>query len=421
MTSLNQQNVINSRLFAALCLGFSSGLPLALTSSTLQAWFTESGINLLTIGFVSFVGLPYVLKFMWAPLMDHFFIPRLGRRRGWVLLTQFAVALALFALATMQPNTQTQSMLWMALLVAFLAASQDVSIDAYRTDLLLPKERGLGAAYFVFAFRVATLVSGGLALLCAQYLGWKITYQIMALIMLLSMFPTYIAPTLVEPKPLPNLLQNINAALRDLLRRDNIVITLFFICLYKFGCALAMSLNTTFLLRGLGFSLAEVGVASKSVIFLAVVLGAFVGGLMLTKWNLYRGLIIFGFLQAVAILAFAVLAFSYQAMMIDATQKFMLMAVALFLENFFSGMGTAAFFAFLMSLCQQRYSATQYALFSALDALPRVVLGPLAAVLVTQVGWTEFYIWAFLLSFPGLVLLMFLKQKVLYGEHATAS
>lgn len=421
MPTATQQNVINSRLFAALCLGFSSGLPLALTSSTLQAWFTESGINLLTIGFISLVGLPYVFKFLWAPLMDYFSIPRLGRRRGWVLLTQFGVALSLLALGSMQPDKQTQAMIGVALLVAFLAASQDISVDAYRTDLLQENERGLGAAYFVFAFRMAALVSGGLALLCAQYLGWKMTYQIMAFMMLLSMLTVYIAPAVIEHKPLPNLFQNVQAALQDLLQRHNIVIVLLFICLYKFGCALAMSLNTTFLLRGLGFSLAEVGVVSKSVIFFAVVLGAFTGGILLTRWNLYRGLLVFGILQAVAILGFALLAMSHQAMLVDSAQKFLLMGLVLFLENFFSGMGTAAFFAFLMSLCQQRYSATQYALFSALDALPRVVLGPLAAILVKQVGWTEFYVWAFLFSFPGLILLVFLKQKVFYGEHATAN
>lgn len=412
MSSLSSKALFNNRLLAILFLGFSSGLPLALTTSTLQAWFTKANINIVTIGALSLLGIPYTLKFLWAPIMDHYSLRLFGKRRGWILLMQLCVAVTLLLLANMDPSTQTNMMALIALTVAFFSASQDIAIDAYRTDVLLPEERGLGASYFVFAYRIAMLVSGGLALICADYLGWKVTYQLMALLILLSMLPTFFAPHTVEAPTAKNLFRTISASLLDLLQREKIVLLFLFIIFYKFGDAFAMSLMTPFLINGLGFSLTEVGSAYKIVSFIAVILGGFTGGLILLRWNIYRALLVFGLAQSFSNLTFVVLAL--------AGKNFLLMTSSIFIENFCSGLSTAAFFAFLMSLCNQRFSAGQYALLSAIASLGRVFLGPIAGVVVQNVGWVQFYIWSFVLCLPGILFLMLLKDKVFQHAHAAA-
>lgn len=402
----------NPRLMAALLLGFSAGLPLALTASTLQAWFTNANVNLAVIGALSLVGIPYTLKFLWAPFLDFYQVPKLGLRKGWILIMQLCIAAALFALANMNPATEAVAISLIALLTAFLAATQDVAIDAYRTDVLTESERGLGAAYYVFTYRLAVVASGGLALVFADFYGWKITYEVMALLMLLVMALTLRAPTVAhEPASEQNVWQTMTVALGDLLNRDNIIILLLFVMFYKFGDALALSLMTNFLLHGLGFSLTEVGLAYKIVSFVATVLGAFVGGAILTRRNIYYGLMMFGLAQAFSNLMFVILAY--------VGKNFSLMAVSMFIENFCSGLSTAAFLAFLMSICNKKYTATQYALLSAIASLARVFMGPVAAVIVERFGWTQFFICSFILSFPGILLLLLLKEKVMTYAHAT--
>lgn len=405
--------LINTRLLAVLCLGFSSGLPLALTGSTLQAWFTEAHINLVTIGALSLLGIPYTLKFLWAPLMDQYGFPRLGKRCGWILAMQAALVISLLLLANMDPAHQAAKMGVVALVIAFFAASQDIAYDAYRTDVLAENERGLGSAYTVFAYRVAVLLSGGLALVFADYLGWKMTYEIMAGLVLLSMLATYKAPRPLELAPASNtVLSTAIDSLKDLLQREKVVFLLLFIIFYKFGDALALTLMTNFLLKGLGFSLTEVGLAYKTVSFIATILGAFAGGVILTRWNLYRALLVFGVAQAFSNLLFALLAL--------VGKHFTLMAVSIFIENFCSGLSTAALLAFMMSLCNHRYTAGQFALLSAFASLGRVFLGPLAGVMVANIGWVQFYVWSFVLCFPGIFFLVLLKDRVLSHAHVIA-
>jgi PAT family beta-lactamase induction signal transducer AmpG len=315
------------------------------------------------------------------------------------------LVIALILLANMNPTSQASKMGVIALVIAFLSASQDVAVDAYRTDILHVNERGLGAAYYVFAYRIALLLSGGLALVCADYLGWKLTYEIMAALMLLSMLSTYNAPDVVdETPPSQNVLKAISASIADLLTREKIVWILLLIVFYKLGDALALSLMTNFLLHGLGFTLTEVGVAYKVVSFVATVLGAFVGGLVLLRWNIYRALLWFGLAQAFSNLTFVLLAM--------VGKQFSLMAASIFIENFCSGLSTAALMAFLMSLCNHRYTAGQYALLSAIASLGRVFLGPIAGLMVLNMGWVQFYIWSFALCFPGIFFLVFLREKV---------
>ncbi len=397
--------IINPRLLAVLLLGFASGLPLALTGSTLQAWMTEANVSLAAIGALSLVGIPYTLKFLWAPLLDYLRIPFLGLRRGWIMLTQICLILALIGLAGVDPLIQPGVVYALALTIAFFSASQDVAIDAYRADILKTEERGLGAAYSVFAYRMAMLFSGGLALVMAAYIGWRTTYLLMALVLSIALIGTYFAPLVTEKKVVgQGMMKAMTQGLWNLLQREKIVLLLIFLLFYKIGDALALQLMTNFLLHGLGFTLTEVGLAYKFVSFFASISGAFVGGLILTRLPIFNGLFIFGILQAFSNLMFVVLALY--------GKHFVLMASAIFIENFCSGLSTAALIAFMMSLCDHRFTATQFALLSAITSLGRVFLGPLAAFMVQQLGWAEFYSWTVVLSFPGLLLLLLLKDEV---------
>ena len=401
----------NPRLMAALLLGFSSGLPLALTGSTLQAWFTDANVSLAAIGALSLIGVPYTLKFLWSPFLDYYQLPKLGMRKGWIVVTQLGVAVALYLMAHMNPQVDVLMISILALLTATLAATQDVAIDAYRTDILKDDERGLGAAYYVFTYRLAMVASGGLAMIFADYYGWKLTYELMAVLMLLLMAVTFRTPSIQhEASSEPNFWQSMRVSAKDLMRRENIVILLLFVMLYKFGDALALSLMTNFLLHGLGFTKTEVGFAYKIMSFAATILGAFVGGAILTRKSVYYGLIVFGFAQAFSNLMFVLLA--------AVGKSFSLMALSVFIENFCSGLSTAAFIAFLMSMCNKKYTASQYALLSAVASLGRVYLGPVAAWMVASFGWTLFFIWSFVLSFPGILLLIILKEKVMVYAHS---
>jgi PAT family beta-lactamase induction signal transducer AmpG len=402
---------MQTRLTTVFLLGLASGLPLALTGTTLQAWYTESSVSLLAIGFLSFLGLPYTFKFFWAPVMDHYpFLLRGGRRKGWIISTQLGLSAVLMLMASLSPTTQPVLIGALALFVAFLSASQDIAIDAYRTELLQDDERGLGAAYFVFAYRLAMLASGGLALVMAAFWGWAATYCLMSALMLVLMLPVVFAPclpSLSAAKP-ANVWATTRFALTNILQRDNVILLLLFVVFYKLGDALALSLMTNFLLHGLGFSLVDVGLAYKTVSFLGVVLGAMLGGYVLKTWPLYRGLLWFGLAQAFSNLLFVMLAYAGKVMS--------LMVFSIFIENFCSGMSTAAFFAFLMSVCHRDFAATQFALFSALASIGRVLLGPVAGLMVLHLGWVSFYSWAFLLSFPGLLLLSVLQHEHIIEE-----
>lgn len=405
MSEVIKKTLINQRLIAVLFMGFAAGLPLSLVGATLQAWYTQANISVVTVGALTLVGIPYTLKFLWAPLMDYPGFTRFGRR-GWIVLAQLALAVLLYALSQMQPGSQAALMGVLALIIAFFSATQDIAIDAYRTDILEVSERGLGSAYYVATYRLAVLLSGGLGLVLADYIGWQSTYQWMSVLMLLSMIATYVAPREKLEVLTANggLFEVVKTSLADLLKRDKLILLLLFIIFYKIGDALALSLMTNFLLHGLGFSLTEVGVAYKLVSFFATIAGAFVGGLLLIRWNIYRALMLFGMAQAFSNLMFVWLAI--------AGKVFTLMAASIFIENFCSGLSTAAFMAFLMSLCNKRYTAGQYALLSAVASLGRVFLGPVAGLIVKEIGWVQFYMFAFSLSFPGLFILILLKERV---------
>ena len=497
------------RLAVVVLLGFASGLPLALTGQAMQAWLSMEGLDVATIGFLSLVGLPYTFKFLWAPLMDRFDLPWLGRRRGWLVLTQCALGGALLLLASTSPSGATRAFALLAVAVAFVSASQDVVIDAYRTDLLPARERGLGSSLNVMGYRLAMILSGGVALIWADPTqgggwSWPQVYRFMAGLM----FGAALLSALLLPKvPMPDLKPT--AARRDLLgfaavlaavalgyglsdrfappiahallgpllagsalpaalqtRWENLAALLLgigftlplaawaarrarfetllgglrsyfsqrgaaaflaFIVLYKLGDAFAGSLMTPFLLQSMAYSAAEVGVVNKVIGLWLTIGGALLGGVLMLRLGLWRALLLFGVLQMASNLGFWWLAVSGKGLMpglvlpafdwgfvqlraptpVDGG---LLMVIAF--ENLSGGMGTAAFVAFLMSLCNQRFTATQYALLSAFASVGRVWVGPLAGVLAESIGWPAFFIVSTAAALPALAMLWWLRASV---------
>lgn len=454
------------RMAAMLALGFASGLPLALSAGTLQAWLTVEGVDIRTIGYFALVGLPYTFKFVWAPLVDRFEPPRMPRRRGWLVCTQLGLALVCFLIAGVDPTGQTQMLAALAVALAFLSASQDVVFDAYRSDLLEERERGAGAAVSVLGYRLAMLVSGGLALIIAdQWLGWPNTYRLMGGLMALAAIVSLLAPGVVDARTrlasarrelvgfaamvgagvlvfaltrivptnwagsgdfarlawnTASMLAAFGAALFAARRagfpsfvepwdafftRERAAWLLALIVFYKLGDAFAGSLSTTFLIRGAGFTPTEVGAVNKVLGLTATIVGALVGGAWLARTTLYRALMVFGILQAVSNFGYWLIAVL--------PKNYALMATAIGVENLCGGMGTAAFVAFLMALTDRRYSAAQYALLSALAAVGRIYVGPAAGVMVAAVGWAPFFMLTVLTALPGLVILWWLRKPML--------
>jgi MFS transporter, PAT family, beta-lactamase induction signal transducer AmpG len=412
-------------------------------------------------------GLPYTFKFVWAPLIDRFEPPLLGRRRGWLLLTQLALSAACFAMARFDPNTSIVALGALAVLVAFLSASQDVVFDAYRADLLDPRERGAGAAVSVLGYRLAMLVSGGLALILAdQWLGWPDTYRLMGALFLVMGVVTMMSPRLAVQKRIasdarrewqgfvamlaggaatwyllsrgfglllpeaPTRFERLGADTVSLLMafgaglwaarrigfpsfvepwdsfftRRHAAALLALIVFYKLGDAFAGTLSTAFLIRGAGFTATEVGAVNKVLGLTATILGAVVGGALLTRVSLYRALLWFGVLQAVSNFGYWLIAVM--------PKNYLLMATAIGFENLCGGLGTAAFVAFLMALTDKRFSAAQYALLSALAAVGRVYVGPAAGVMVEGLGWPTFFLFTVAAALPGLALLYWLRREV---------
>lgn len=403
----------NRRIFSVALLGFASGLPLALGAGTLQAWLASAAVDIRTIGIFALTGLPYLLKPLWAPLLDRYAVPGLGRRRGWLLITQLAIAVILVAMASCSPQASLSLLGVLALSLAFFSASQDIVFDAYRTELLPVAERGPGAATSVLFYRLAMLVSGALALILADRIGWQPTYLLMAGLMALIMLVTLLAPepqAAGQPRSLP---EAVISPLKEFLGRPQALVFLLLIVLYKLGDAAAGSLSSAFLISGVGFTAGEVGTINKGLGLIATLVGALLGGGLLTRLRLYRALWLFGILQALTNLLFMALAL--------AGHSYGLLLLAVAGENLAGGMGTVAFVALLMALCDRRYTAAQYALLSALAALGRILLGPVAGYVVSMWGWPNFFLLTFVIALPGLGLLWYLRQPVAAVELRAAT
>ncbi len=394
----------NRRMAFVLMLNFSSTLPFALASSTLQAWYTTAHVSVVEVGMLSLVGFPALAKWLWAPLFDRFSLNFLDRRRGWMLLSQVMLALTLCVMSTLSPQHTPVLLALCAVCLSFFMTIQDITINAYQVDILTADERGMGAACSSTAGRFALILSGGVAIAMAAYLGWHKVYLLFALGMLLMTIITYFAPSVPTVSSMPMAINKVvKEAMSNFWVKPGAVAMLFLIVFYKFGDAFTISLTTFFFIK-LGFSLVQIGVLYKTVMMVSALLGGFIGGALLPRLGLYRGLLYFGLLQAFANLSYLLLA---------VVGKNTVLAVGvMFLDYCSSGVGTVAFVALLMGMCDRRFSATQYACFSAIAMIGRVVIGPVSGVLVAHLGWVWFYLITFACSFPGVVLVKRLKQRI---------
>jgi PAT family beta-lactamase induction signal transducer AmpG len=396
----------NWRVFSVGLLGFSSGLPLALSNPTLQAWFTTAGLSLKTIGWVTLIGQAYVFKFLWAPLLDRLPPPFLGRRRGWIVLMQLLCGAALISMSFYTPQGAATTIAFFGVLLAFASATQDIAFDAHRTDLLRPEERGWGTALTQGGYRTAMLVSGALALILADHVGWAWTYRLMGALMLAAILVTIASPDAPDESPARSFAEAVVQPFADFFRRYGALALawLALMVLYKLCDAFALSLSTTFLLRVPQFSLTQLGAINKTFGLAAGLCGALAGGWVVTRMRLFPALLVLGVLQALVNLGYIWL--------VHSGPDLLALAIVVGAENFFSGLGSTAFVVLVTALCNVRYSATQYALLSSLSAVGRVFLGPLAAWLVPQVGWSNFFAITALSALPGLLLILALRRAI---------
>jgi MFS transporter, PAT family, beta-lactamase induction signal transducer AmpG len=392
------------RLSSVLLLAFSSGLPLALVGGTLQMMYISHGFSKVQIGQITLLSLPYTLKFLWAPIMDRFVPMRLGRRRSWILLTQFLLICGLILMSMLPPSHTNSFLLLAALFVAFMSASQDISIDAYRTDVLQPSERGMGASLNTVGYRFAMLVSGAFAVALAVKTSWQYSYLLMAVLLLVCMFATYFTAQPKELSPPKSMRQAVIEPVHNFLQRDHVLALIFFILIYKLCDAFALSLSSLFLVRGVGFSIITVANTTKFVGLAASLLGAIAGGMCYKKIGLWRALFLFGVLQTASNGTYLLLALTHKS--------YITMCGAVFIEFFCSGISAVAFVAFLMSLCNHKYTAAQYAIFSALAALAHAVIGPFAGVFASHYSWAIFYSLSIVLGLPALFMLLWMKNKI---------
>lgn len=394
----------NRRIAAFMLLGLASGLPYNLTDSTLQAWLKTTGVSNTDIGLLSLIGLAYTIKPLWAPLLDRYALPWLGRRRGWIFLFQVALAAALVWLAFHGPEGGLVPFAAAALVIAALSASQDIVIDAYRTDAARSSERGPAATAANLGYRIASYFALSGALLIADYTGWRVTYLVMAGVMLAFTAATVWAPEPEAAPPPPRTLRDaVVEPLRQLLGTEGTLVLIAALVLYKVGDAFALRLFTPFLMDT-GFSLTEIALATKTVMLAANIAGAIAGGLWIVKLGLLRGLLLFGALQAVTNLLYMGVSVAGHDMTV--------MVTAVALDNFFGAMGNTALVVFVMALCDKRFSAFQYALLSALAVLPRNVLGWPAGFLADDIGWTSFYLVTFFTALPGLFMMWWMRDRI---------
>ncbi len=393
--------VLKSRkLLSLLFLGFASGLPLFLTSRTLQVWLTEAQVDLGLIGWLSLVRLPYTLKFLWSPFLDRFIPPFLGRRRGWLVLTQGGLMIAIACMAFQNPKQALNLLAINALIIAFLSATQDIAGDAYRTDILETHELGLGASTWILGYRLAILTTSSVALILADYLPWAAIYLLMAMLMGVGIVAAFFAPEPVDQERSPaTLVDAIYLPFQEFFQRQGLlfgIVVLAFILLFKFGDALVGNMATSFLVD-IGFTKKVIGAVQGGWGFVATTLGVVLGGGILTKVGINKALWIFGGLQALSNL-------SYFGLSLIGKNETALLAV-ISIENLCAGMVTSVFVAYLMSLCNQKFSATQFALLSSLMAAGNDILSAPAGEIVKILGWSNFFAATIAASIPGMLLL----------------
>ncbi len=383
-------------MLVALLMGFSCGLPLLLTLSLLQAWMKETGVDLATIGLFSLVGLPYTLKFLWSPVLDRYVPPFLGRRRGWLLLIQVLLMLAIAGLGLTDPGHQPAMVAVAAMAVTFFSASQDIVVDAYRREDLSDRELGLGSSLYVNGYRVGMLLAGSGGLILADHFSFAQVYLLLAACLGVGIATTLLCrepPARETPKSFGEAVMH---PFIDYFRRDQALVILLFILLYKIGDQMASTMTVPFYLDA-GFTKTEIGAVAKLFGFWATIGGGLLGGIILLRLDMLRSLWFFGILQAVSTAGFALLA-------VVGAHLGLLAAVISF-ENLSGGMGTAAYVAYMASLTNKKFTATQYALLSSLMGIPRVVASAPTGLLAQSLGWVMFFLFCSLAALPGLLLI----------------
>jgi len=389
--------LLSRRMQVAFAMGFCSGLPLLLTMGVLQAWMKERGIDLTWIGMITLVQIPYTWKFVWAPLMDRFTPPFFGRRRGWLLIAQLMLIFSIISLGDCDPVRHPALMVTAAVMVAFFSATQDIVIDAYRREDLPDEELGLGSSMYIYGYRLGMLLAGGGGLILADHMPFSRVYLIMAGCMLPGVLITVLTPEPVVPAGIPRSLKEaVFEPLTDYFTRPNALWILAFILLYKIGDTMASAITIPFYLD-IGFSKTDIGAVVKIFGTGATLAGALVGGIVLLHMGITRSLWIFGVLQAASTACFAALArigYSIPAL-----------AGVIAFENLSSGMGTAAFVAFMASITNKKFTATQYALLTSLIGVPRAIASSVTGLLAKHIGWESFFITCALAAIPGMLLL----------------
>ena len=392
--------ILDPRLLICVFLGFSSGLPLFILLTLLQAWLTKSGLSIKSLGLFALVMFPYTWKFLWAPLMDRYSFPLLGRRRGWMALTQIALFFCIGFLGWLDPVTELTMVAILTTVIAFLSSSQDIVVDAFRRELLPDEEQGLGSAIHVNAYRVSGMVPGALSLILADMMSWSGVFWVTAAFMLPGLICTLV---ISEPKihgaPPKTIREAVVLPFTEFIGRAGWKSALFilsFIFLYKLGDSLATALATKFYLD-LGFTMTQIGVIAKTTGFWASLIGGLLGGIWIIGLGINRALWVFGAVQALAILGFS-------WMSLEGPNPMLLAAVIGF-EAFGVSLGTAAFVAYIATTTDERYTATQFALFTSLAAVPRTFINASAGYIVDQTGWFMFFNLCFILALPGMMLL----------------
>jgi PAT family beta-lactamase induction signal transducer AmpG len=397
----------DKRIVAVLLMSFASGMPFNLSGSgfAFQAWLASAGVDLKSIGLFSLVGLPYSFKFLWAPLLDRYVPPFLGRRRGWIVIFQACLAVAIGVMGFSSPTAAPFYLAAIALLMVFLSSSQDIVIDAYRVDTIPASERGVAAAATAFGYRTGSVLASTVLVLIASVTNWHLAFLVIAVFMAATMLSTIWAPEPLTPgQPPRTLASSFWNPFKDLISQKGAWGFLLLVLLYKAGDAFALSLYSAFMIKGVGFSLAELSIAGKANMTISTITGVTLGGWIYMRWGMFRSLLVFGIGQSLTNLLYTVLALS--------GKKLWLMALATTLDTGIGGMGQAAYVGFLVSLCSSSFSATQYALLSAMASIPRNVTGYIAGHLVTAIGWPKFFVVTCLTAVPGLVLLVILRRPM---------
>lgn len=401
------QQLFTRRMAICVFTGFSSGLPLYLLFNLLPAWLRSEQVDLKTIGLFALIQFPYTWKFLWSPLLDRYVVPVLGRRRGWMLVTQIGLLLVIAMMGAFSPQSDLRIIAWIATLLAFLGATQDIVLDAYRRELLSDSEMGLGNAVHVNAYRIAGLVPGSLSLILADFLPWNMVFIATALFMLPG-----VAMTLAVQEPHrathpKSLREAVVEPFHEFITRsgwNSALLILAFLFLYKLGDSMCTALATPFYMD-MGFSKTQIGLIAKNAGLWPAVIGGLLGGLWMVRIGINRALWLFGVVQVVSIFGFVWLASVGHHAEITSVELAQL-AIVIGLEALGVGLGTAAFVAYIARTTHPAYTATQFALFTSLSAMPRTFANAATGWLVEMMGWMGFFLLCALLALPGMVLLL---------------